>query len=173
MALTHIDIADIDLDSGTVHRTYTHRLIGEGDNNANRYGVRLFRGGEPVAIGGSTCEGYFIRHAHGDTVVISGGVFQGQEAYIDLPQACYAYEGDFTLIIKLVGSGITGTMRIVDGTVTQTTTDTQIDPGSVIPDISELLALVEGMQDAIDTVNALGLFVDSDGYTCQRLANEV
>lgn len=172
MALYHTDIVDIDLDSGTVHRSYAHRIIGEGDANANRYGVRLFRSGEPVAIGGSSCQGYFIRHANGDTVVINGGAFHGQEAYVDLPQACYVYEGDFTLIIKLAGSGITGTMRIVDGTVAQTTTGAQIDPGHEIPDISELLALIAGMQDAINTVNALGLFVDAEGYVCQRLKDE-
>lgn len=172
MALYHSDIVDIDLESGTVHRSFSNRIIGEGDNNANRYGVRLFRNGEPANIGGSACQGYFIRRSHGDTVLIDGGTFQGNEAYVTLPQACYAYEGDFTLIIKLAGTGITGTMRIVDGTVAQTTTDTMVDPGHVIPDISELLALIAEMETLVEEISDLGLYVDENGYTCQRLKNE-
>ena len=68
MAIYHEDIADVELESGTVHRSFANRMIVSADENANRYGIRLRRNGMPVDIGGATCIGYFIRHGSGDTV---------------------------------------------------------------------------------------------------------
>lgn len=167
MALTHTDIADIELNSGTVNRSFTQKTIGEGDIKANRYGIRLWRNGEPESVGGSTCMGYFIRHANGDTVTINGGLFNGQEAFVELPASCYAHEGGFSLVIKLVGGGVTGTMRIVDGTVVDSMIGSPIDPGDVIPDISDLLAVIERAEDAADTIAGISVYaqqVEGDNY---------
>ncbi len=167
MALYHNDIADINLEAGTVHRSFAQKTVGEGDIKANRYGVRLWRNGEPESVGGSTCMGYFIRHANGDTVTINGGLFSGQEAFVELPEACYAYDGGFTLVIKLVGGGVTGTMRIVDGTVVDSMIGAPIDPGSVIPDLEDLLEVIERAEDAADTIAGLSIYaqqVADDNY---------
>lgn len=167
MAIYHEDIIDVELKSGTIHRSFAQKIIGEGDIKANRYGVRLWRDGEPVNAGGSNCMGYFIRHGHGDTVIINGGLFNGQEAYIELPDSCYAYDGAFTLVIKLVGGGVTGTMRVVDGTVVDTMIGSPIDPGGVIPDISDLLAVIERAEDAADTIAEFSVYaqqVEGDNY---------
>ena len=167
MAIYHTDIADIDLDSGTVHRSFAQKNIGEGDENANRYGVRLWRNGEPESIGGSTCMGYFIRHANGDTVTINGGTFSGQEAFVELPAACYAHEGGFSLVIKLVGGGVTGTMRIIDGTVVDSMIGSTIDPGGVIPDLADLLAVIERAEDAAEIIAGISIYaqqVADDNY---------
>ena len=53
-------IVNIDLESGQVHRSFANFAIGEGDINSQRYGVRLFRNGNPVDVEGSVV-GYFIR----------------------------------------------------------------------------------------------------------------
>lgn len=167
MGLIHTDIADIELNSGTIHRTFAQRIIGEGDEKANRYGIRLWRDGEPESAGGSTCMGYFIRHANGDTVTINGGLFNGQEAYVDLPESCYAYEGGFSLVIKLVGGANTGTMRIVDGMVVDSMIGLPVDPGSVIPDISDLLAVIERAEDAAEVIAGISVYaqkVEGDNY---------
>lgn len=167
MSLIHADIADIELNSGTVHRSFAHKIVGEGDANANRYGIRLWRDGEPESIGGSTCMGYFISHANGETVTINGGLFNGQEAYVDLPNDCYYYPGGFSLVIKLVGPGITGTMRIVDGTVVDSMIGSPIDPGGVIPDLEDLLAVIERAEDAADTIAGISVYaeqVEGDNY---------
>ena len=148
MAIYHDDIVNVELTSGSIHRSFLNRSIGEGDSAANRFGVTLKRNGEPVTLDGVTCMGYFIRPT-GDTVVITGTV-SGLNAYVTIPQACYVTEGNFTLAIKLVGSGVTGTMRIIDGTVVNTTTDTLIDPGSVIPDIQDLIAVIEEAEIALE-----------------------
>lgn len=167
MGLNKTDIIDIDLNIGSVFRSFANKIVGEGDKNVNRYGVRLWRDGEPVSIGGASCMGYFIRHGHGDTVTINGGLFSGQEAFVTLPEACYAYDGAFTLVIKLVGGDVTGTMRIIDGTVVDSMIGSPIDPGGVIPDISDLMAVIERAEDAAETIAGISIYaqqVDGDNY---------
>lgn len=160
VAIYKTDIADIDLNSGTISRSFAQKMIGEGDGNANRYGIRVWRNGEPEDIEGSSCIGYFIRHANGDTVIIDGGTFNGQEAFVDLPESCYTHEGSFTLVIKLVGVGITGTMRIIDGTVVESMIGAPIDPGGVIPDLSDLMAVIERAETAADTIAETSIYAD-------------
>lgn len=140
MAFYREDIADVELENGTIFRSFLNKTIGSGDELANRFGVRVFRNGEPENIGG-TCMGLFIR-ADGTTVTISSGVVSGNVAYVTLPEACYAVEGQFSLAIKCQGSGVTGTLRIVDGVVSRTSTDAAVDPGTIIPSVEELIAAI-------------------------------
>lgn len=149
MAVYKEDIVDIELNSGSIHRSFMSHSIGSGDDMANRFGVRAFRNGEPESIGG-TCAGYFIR-ADGATVVINNGIVDGNLAYVTLPDACYAVEGNFSLAIKCTGGNAIGTMRIVDGTVARTTTGSPIDPGTVIPSIEDL---IEAIDEAVASIPA-------------------
>ena len=71
MAIFKLDIVDIDLNNGSVHRSFMSKTLGEGDKQANRFGVHLIRNGEEVSLEDATCTGYFIR-ADGGTVVIPG-----------------------------------------------------------------------------------------------------
>ena len=151
MAIYREDIVDIELESGTVFRTFMNKAIGEGDANGNRFGFRCLRNGQPVSLTGSTVIGHFIR-ADGNTVEITGTT-NGDTAYVTLPATCYAVEGQFTLAIKLSGGSVTGTIRMVDGTVVNTTNGAVIDPGSVIPDLSDYLEVVEDAEAAADTIN--------------------
>ena len=153
MAIYKENIVDVEM-NGSVHRSYCGTLIGEADVLSDRFGVRCHRNGQDESVSGSTVVGYFIR-ADGSTVVISSGTVDGNLAYVTLPQSCYAVEGAFSLAIKLVGGGITGTVRIVDGAVARTTTSTVVDPGSVIPDISDLLAAIDDLEDAADAAKAI------------------
>ena len=141
MANYREDIVDIELTGGSLHRSFLSKSIGAGDIKANRFGVRVFRNGTPVQLGG-TCAGYFI-NAAGGTVAITNGTVNGNVAYVTLPEACYAVEGNFCLAIKVSLSGETVTMRIVDGTVTRTCTDTAYDPGNIIDDIEDLIAAID------------------------------
>ena len=141
MAIFHEDIATIELENGTIFRSFLNQTIGEGDELANRFGVRVMRNGMPEKIGG-TCAGYFIR-ADGSTVVISNGTVSGNVAYVTLPEACYAVEGMFSLAIKCSGGGVTGTLRIVDGVVAKTTTGTIVDPGTIIDNVEDLIEAIE------------------------------
>ena len=149
MAIYHEDIVDIELMSGNVFRSFRSTTIGCGDDDANRFGIRALRDGFPENLGG-TCAGYFIR-ADGQTVVIADGVVDGNLAYVTLPEACYAVEGNFTLAIKVSGGGITGTMRIVDGVVSRTSTSATVDPGTLIPSVEDLLDAIE---EAVESIPA-------------------
>lgn len=147
MANYREDIVDVELTGGNIHRSFMKKTIGEGDINANRFGVRVFRNGEPVQLAGS-CVGYFIRAA-GETVAISNGVISGNVAYVTLPQTCYAIEGVFSLAIKVSYGGETVTMRIIDGVVSRTSTDTAVDPGTIIPSVEALIQEIENVAASI------------------------
>lgn len=150
MAIYKEDIVDIELETGTVFRSFMNKAIGEGDANVNRFGFRCLRNGVPVSLTGTAVVGHFMR-ADGNTVQLSGTVDE-ETAYVTLSQSCYAVEGQFTLTIKLSGGGVTGTIRMVDGTVVNTTNGAVIDPGEVIPDLADYLAVVEDAEEAAETV---------------------
>lgn len=149
MAIYKEDIVDVELENGTIYRSFLGHSIGSGDNQANRYGVRVFRNGQPENIGGS-CAGYFIRQ-DGETVAIINGTVNGNMAYVTLPESCYTVEGNFTLAIKCTGGGVTGTLRIVDGVVSQTSTDVIVDPGTIIPSIDALVAAISEAMESVPT----------------------
>lgn len=164
-AIFRRDIVDIELESGTVFRSFMNKAIGEADVNENRFGFRCLRNGEPVSLTGTAVLGHFIR-ADGNTVQLTGEV-DGDTAFVTLPATCYAVEGQFTLAIKLSGGGVTGTIRIVDGTVVSTTNGAVIDPGNVIPDLTDYLAVVEDAEEAAETVFGISVtaeLISGDDY---------
>ena len=145
------DILDIELENGTMNRSFLNRAIGEGDENANRFGVRLFRNGEPVEISG-TCQGFFMA-PNGTNILVSGSDYTGTEynkAWVQLPQACYDYEGQFALAIKIVDSNVTGTMRIVDGVVNNTGVTGAVAPTGSVPTYQEIISQYDEMVEATE-----------------------
>lgn len=162
------DYADIELESGTVHRTRLNKAIGEGDNHGNRYGVRVFCEGEPVDLTGVTCVGYFMR-ADGTATEVITGARSGNVAYVELPEACYAVVGNFTLTIKLVYSDYAMTARIVDGTVVDTELGELADPGDTIPDLSDFAALVARVEAAAEKIESFDITAEVITGTRYRL----
>lgn len=142
-----MNIVDIELNSGNLHRSWLNHSIGTGDAKANCFGVRLFRDGEAVSLTGGSVQGFF-RNSHGENIAItSGNKISGNVAYVVLPQACYNYEGQFTLAIKVINSstGVTGTMRIVDGVVNNTNTGNAVAPTGTVPTYQEVLSVYNEM----------------------------
>lgn len=115
--ITQINLVDIDLNSGKLHRSWLNHGIGVEDVKANGFGVRVFRNGAPVNLSGASVYGYFTNSAGVMTSITSGNSVSGNEAYVVLPAACYETPGKFTLAVKLIGGGATVTVRIVDGMV--------------------------------------------------------
>lgn len=148
MANYREDIVNIELTSGTVHRSNLNHTLGGGDYLADRFGVRLYRNNSPENVSGSI-SGYFVR-ADGYTVPIASGATDGNKAYITLPAACYEIEGKFTLSIKLTGNGVNGTIRIVDGVVVQTSTNS-VASTSLVPSVE---TLVEDIAAAVAAIPA-------------------
>ena len=168
MAQYREDIADIELESGTLFRSFSNKAIGSGDAAGNRYGVKLLRNGEPVSMSGAACVGYFIR-ADGITLVINGEVDNGI-AYVELPAAAYAVGGNFTLAIKVSGTGFAETMRIVDGTVVMTTTGAISDPASEIPSLAELNAVIADAEAAAAAIGNLSVTATQISGTRYKIA---
>ena len=165
MAQTYLnDIVDVELDSGTLHRSFISKSIGEGDNAANRFGIRAYRNKNAVSLTGTACIGYFIR-PDGITLIITGTV-SGNEAYVELPEAAYAREGQFTLAIKLAGTGYAGTVRVVDGVIINTTTGTINDPSSSIPSLSDYEDARDDIEAAAEVVE--GITVEAEQITGTR-----
>lgn len=142
MAIYKEDLVDIELSTGVIHRAMLAKTIGYADANADRFGVRVFRDGEPVDLTGSTCKGYFIT-AGGVTVLLNNGSVSNNVAYVTLTSACYSEEGSFCLAIKLEGGSVTGTVRIVDGVVLNTDTGSYVDPSALLPTIDQLIAEID------------------------------
>lgn len=107
-----------------------------GDSGGNKITVDVLDNGSPATISG-TVTGYVIREDN-STVTISNGTLTGNKASIVLPASVYTVVGRVSIVVK-VG---TTTVGACTAYVYRTTTETIIDPGSVIPDISELLALI-------------------------------
>ena len=154
MTIYKNDIVDIDLESGSIHRSFLKHSIGKGDIKANRFGVRVYRNGEAVTLGSATCQGFFMA-PDGTNLQIQGSSLtgvSGNVAYVILPQNCYAVEGQFCLAIKLIDSsaGITGTVRIVDGVVDNTGTTGAVSPTSTIPTSTEIIAAYNNAVGVID-----------------------
>jgi len=110
------------------------------DNEGNKIGVRVFDGGEAATLSG-TVSGNVIRQ-DGGTVSFEGTLENGNEAYIVLPQAACAVPGIVTITIKITSSGVVTTLAAMTAVVYRTSTDTAIDPGTIIPDITTLISAI-------------------------------
>ena len=160
MANYRVDIVDIELNSGSVHRSFLNYTIGGGDYLANQFGFNALRNSQAENISGSV-NGYFIR-PDGYTVPINNGVISGNKAYITLIEECYEVEGKFTLSIKLTGNGVNGTIRIVEGVVVRTSTGAAVSTGNLIPSVESLITEIqEAVASVPDDYTALVSKVDN------------
>ena len=161
----NIDIRNLN----TTPRSFISRMLGEGDKNGDKYCVRIFDEDSPVNISDCSVVGYFVRQ-DGTTVVVEGQVLGGDDhniAVVTLPSSCYAVTGQFTLSIKVTGTNFSGTVWIIDGTVTDTSTNTYVDPGSVISSLNQ--TLVERAEDAAAIIGHLSTSetqIEGDRYKC-------
>lgn len=144
--VTNDDIIDISLKTGTVHRSFTDHILVVGDKVSMSYGVRItYPEADSITVPNDTAvTGYFIRPDH-NTVVIEGQHFiSGNRliAVVELPQECYAYAGQFVLVIKLSMSTCDTTVRIVDGTIVESAAGGTVVPGTPIMSIDQIVKAV-------------------------------
>lgn len=110
------------------------------DNKGNRVGVYLYDRETPVNVSG-TVSASIIR-ADGSTVA-GTGASSANAAYIDLPSAAYAVPGAISIIIKETSGSVITTLCAVVANVYQSSTDTVIDPGTILPSIATLISEIE------------------------------
>lgn len=154
MALYKEDFVDIELETGNIHRAFLNHTIGSGDILANRFGVRLFRNGEPVNVESAVVSGVFMapdgtNYAINETSFPGSTWKSGNAAAVSLPGICYAASGQFCLAIKLSGGSVNSTVRIVDGTVCETGEAGAVVPTSTIPTTEEIIAAYEEAVEVI------------------------
>ena len=123
---------------------YLKGNIFSQDNQGNLVGVEVFDNGEPAELTG-TVSANVIR-LDGATVAVSG-TRDGNKCYVVLPQSAYAVPGIVSIIIKLTNSSVVTTVAAAVATVYRSSTDTIVDPGTIIPSVQNLI-------DQIDTAVA-------------------
>ena len=141
---------EVNLDS----RSYPVSLVqtvSEGNVYSNRIGAYVYADGAPVNLGGA-CTGLVMR-ADGTTVPLTGYV-EGNAAYVVLDQPSCAIPGPIQVAVNsVVGENIT-TLLVAYGTVIQTDTRNYVEPGTPLPDITELLAEIDNMREATAAAEA-------------------
>lgn len=121
------------------------------ENQAHQFVITATSKGEPVTLTGSV-QGRLIR-PDGNTVLLTGSISDGK-AVATLPQSAYAYQGRYTLAIMNVVNTVVTVIYAATGNIANTMNGAAIDPGSVVPDITELLAEIDTMREATAEANA-------------------
>ena len=122
-----------------------------GDHLANRCGAFVTMEGITYPLGGN-CAGTAIL-ADGSTVPLTGTI-AGNQAYVELDNACYQVEGQITVHVKWVYVTLETTLISFYGTVEITETGVVIQPSTPIPDLAQLMAQIAAMQEATAAANA-------------------
>lgn len=110
------------------------------DNNGNLIGVYVFNNGEPATLSGSVSAS--IIRSDGGTVA-AVGTLSGNQVSVILPQSAYAIPGVISVVIKLTSGSDVTTLCAVVGNVYTSSTDTVIDPGTIIPSVETLIAAID------------------------------
>lgn len=132
--IIRIDQATVDLDK-PLSRTSAGKVLATGDQMANRFSAQVVRRGQPVDLSGCSVKGYFIRPDQ-ETISFTGAV-RGNTAYVDLPRACYLEEGRFYLSVKISSGNMTLTLRVIEGWIVKTQSDSLTDSGGTGGDSGE------------------------------------
>ena len=120
---------------------YLDGVVFTQDNAGNLVGVNVFDDGEAASISG-TVSANVIR-SDGGTVSIATGTISGNQVSVVLPQAAYAVPGVISIIIKITASSVVTTICCVVANVYKSTTDTVVDPGTIIPSIQTLISEID------------------------------
>ena len=126
--------------------------VFSADSYGNLVGVNVFDNGEPATLSG-TVSANVIR-PDGSTVGCSGAM-SSNRAYTVLPPSAYAVPGLISIIIKLTtdvsGTTVITTLCAVTAVCYRSTTDTVVDPGTIIPSVQ---ALIDQINSAIGSIPA-------------------
>lgn len=143
-----------DLDRGPVMMPLATALL-TGDEEAHRFVVSCYRGNarEKVDLSSAAVTGYFVR-TDGATLPINGDVENGS-AVVQLPAACYAVPGRFSLVVKAAKGDTIASILWVQGAVGRSHTDNVVDPGESLPTLDELMAQIGRLEQATTAAEAV------------------
>lgn len=110
------------------------------DEQANLIGVTVTDGGEAATLSGSVAAS--IIRADGATIA-QAGTLSGNMCSVVLPASAYAVPGPLVVTLKLTYNGAVTTLLAVAAMVYRSSTDTVVDPGTIIPSIQDLIAEID------------------------------
>lgn len=116
---------------------YNLELVFSKDNLANEIQIELYNGSD-VYSGGGSVSGTAIR-ADGRTVPLENGTISGNVVTVALTEACMEIPGTLQVYVKLTSGNVKTTIFAGVFTAIRTETSTVIDPGTIIPSITELI----------------------------------
>ena len=137
----------------SVNPEYVASTCFTTDNNSVTIGVKVLRNGLAAELTGNVVA-HVIRSADGGTVTFNGSR-TNNKIQATLPAACFAYPGQIAVALQLVSGSDKITLckkifSVVDGA-----TGTSIDPGSVVPNIDNLLAQLAALEQATAAAEAI------------------
>ena len=125
---------------------YCPEIVFGKDNLSNQINVKLYVGPNEYA-GGGTVTATVIR-SDGNTVPISGSI-SGNVVSVTLIEPCMDVPGQIQVFIRLTSGNVKTTIFAGVFTASRTETDTIIDPGTIIPSITELINQIDAAIDSI------------------------
>ena len=147
---TYEQTVDLSAPSGAV--SWPDMMMVEGDNEAHLWRVHVTDGGAPVDMGGCTVTAYFDR-SDGLTVPVAGTA-DGSMVSVVLPQAVCASPGHLLGVMRASSGKQTITLAVGRGVVRRGPGDEYVDPGHIVPSLSELLAQIDAMERATTAANS-------------------
>lgn len=139
------NIFKVDLNEGTAPVVSLKQMY-YGNVAANLVGAIVTLDGQPYPLTGGQCAGTAIL-SDGSTVPLTGTV-SGNLAYVELDSTCYSLEGQISVFVAWVSPDIETTLLAAVGTVVMTETGVVIQPSTPVPDLAELMAAIEDMEEA-------------------------
>jgi lysophospholipase L1-like esterase len=146
---------NVDLGDGfrTIRGLFPNVLALPGNKNAHTWIFRIKRNGVAEDLTGASILGKF-ENANGVTIPILGTI-AGNTCSVTMDQSCYAVEGKLRCVFTLTTTTV-GPVPLADITisVSEAISPDTSDPLDIIPDISELLAMVETLNGATEDAEA-------------------
>ncbi len=170
----------VDLAAPSVVTPLPH-VFAMGDNESHTFTALVYNSEDPeCGLMPGTVAGVVVRPDGGtvpligtkgeetvDVTLRDGTVAQATPCSLTLIQGCFAYAGQIIIVIRLVNGEQMTAVFVGRGTVTPSLTDTTVDPGEIVPDITSLIAQAE--QAADDAQEALAAATHLVRYDAQTL----
>lgn len=125
---------------------YCPEIVFSKDNLSNEITVKLYNG-ESEYSGGGTVSATVIR-ADGRTVPLTG-TLTGNVVSLALIESCMEVPGQIQIFIRLTSGNVKTTVFAGVFTAVRTETDAVIDPGTIIPSVTDLINQIDAAIDSI------------------------
>lgn len=142
-------------------------VFAMGDNESHTFTALVYNSRDPeCGLMDGSVSGVVVRPDGGtvpligekgedvvDVTLPDGSTAQATACTLTLIQGCFAFPGQITIVIRLIDGDQATAVLVARGTVTTSLTETIVDPGDVVEDITQLIAQAEqASEDALDAL---------------------